>query len=744
MNFFLEKKRKYTLRKLLCAVLAIVLCITCLPFNMVFAADTMQIPGDAVKFNGHYYKAYNTSKSWTSAKSYCEDLGGHLATINSKEEQSFIVETFLSKNPAKKCYFLGGYRSSVSSSVWYWVTGEPFTYSNWGGGENTQSDVYGQIYTIIASSISTMMHPYQWYSHMNYDTGTSTADWAGKFTGFICEWETDPTYEIYGREFDNNLDHYAKELDSSAYNPTLANMMAALSAAVYSQEDIEAAYESLGFEYCSLFDYDELTSWDECGYSIAFKKSDCSDDIICLVTVRGSKRLEYNDDWLGNFNIATDAETGHHLGFSKPADRIYDRIQRYIESTQTTANIKYFVTGHSRGAAVANLLSVKLMDNGTSSKDVYNYNFACPDVACKNIFVNSDNMFNLCNREDIVPYIPSVLCDSLIPNSSYSWDKYGQTYWFTKDDPDTVNPLADHDMDLYLEFFDQQLTPSDPYAYFSDQSVDPVNKITGCTTIVCCPVDVIITDKGGKRIASVIDGKADYYDSNFGDVIIFTDGDKKVIFIAGDKEFDVELIGTDIGEMTYTVERYILQTEEVLESKTFSNVTLEDGKEMVSSVNSKGNMSEIELLVTKEENGKSIITHNIDTDGTETECYWINVKDTQIAIPSVSTINYGETLVLSVGFGEGSLPESYSVNWSIDGTGVTLNPSEDGLTCNVTSTQSGTVTVKATIVDEEGNAILDTEGNEITAEQQLTSKAGFFQKLISFFKNLFGINRIIY
>ena len=32
----------------------------------------------------------------------------------------------------------------------------------------------------------------------------------------------------------------------------------------------------------------------------------------------------------------------------------------------------------------------------------------------------------------------------------------------------------------------------------------------------------------------------------------------------------------------------------------------------------------------------------------------------------------------------------------------------------------------------------DANGNEITASQQLTSKAGFFQKLVAFFKKLFG------
>ncbi len=181
---------KKLVKRFVCILLITVICMTSMPVNSVYAANSAQIPDDAIRFNGHYYKAYNDSKSWQSAKSYCESLGGHLATITSQAEQGFIVNTFLTGNPKKKCYFLGGYRNSISSKIWYWITGETFDYSNWAGGEDSQSNEPGQIYTIVASGNSTWMTPYKWFSHMNYDTGTSIADWAGKYTGFICEWET--------------------------------------------------------------------------------------------------------------------------------------------------------------------------------------------------------------------------------------------------------------------------------------------------------------------------------------------------------------------------------------------------------------------------------------------------------------------------------------------------------------------------------------------------------------------------
>lgn len=118
-------------------------------------------------------------------------------------------------------------------------------------------------------------------------------------------------------------------------------------------------------------------------------------------------------------------------------------------------------------------------------------------------------------------------------------------------------------------------------------------------------------------------------------------------------------------------------------------------------------------------------------------------SDTSISIekPSVEKINYGDTLILHASIN--SLPEGVSCEWSVEGTGVTIKPSEDGMTCAVTSTGSGDVVVSVKLVGEDGEDIIDEQGNSFEASRELASKAGFFQKLISFFKNLFGSDRII-
>ena len=82
--------------------------------------------------NGHYYQRIDTSMTWTGAKSYCENLGGHLATITSKEENDFIYNNLIKTNE-NDC-FLGG-TDIDHSGEWKWITGETWEYENWKSGE---------------------------------------------------------------------------------------------------------------------------------------------------------------------------------------------------------------------------------------------------------------------------------------------------------------------------------------------------------------------------------------------------------------------------------------------------------------------------------------------------------------------------------------------------------------------------------------------------------------------------------
>ena len=84
--------------------------------------------------NGHWYKAINNQVDWFNAKSLCEAVGGHLATITSQGEANFVSTLLGNVNK----YWLGGFQpdgSTEPSSNWQWVTGESWIYTNWRTGE---------------------------------------------------------------------------------------------------------------------------------------------------------------------------------------------------------------------------------------------------------------------------------------------------------------------------------------------------------------------------------------------------------------------------------------------------------------------------------------------------------------------------------------------------------------------------------------------------------------------------------
>ncbi len=100
--------------------------------------------------------------------------------------------------------------------------------------------------------------------------------------------------------------------------------------------------------------------------------------------------------------------------------------------------------------------------------------------------------------------------------------------------------------------------------------------------------------------------------------------------------------------------------------------------------------------------------------------------------PGSATINYGETLNLTAV--TTNMPADAKIVWYVDGV-----KKGEGTTFNI-APESGSVNVTVKIVDKDGN---ESYGTSVSDSQTVTVKSGFFQKLISFFKNLFGLNRVI-
>jgi hypothetical protein len=94
-------------------------------------------------------------------------------------------------------------------------------------------------------------------------------------------------------------------------------------------------------------------------------------------------------------------------------------------------SVKLWITGHSRGAAVANLLAADLTDDALypAKESIYTYTFATPNVRLpaddmERMAMKDDylNIHNYLNTEDFVAYVPL---------EAWGFTRYGITKEFT-------------------------------------------------------------------------------------------------------------------------------------------------------------------------------------------------------------------------------------------------------------------------------------------------------------------------
>lgn len=108
------------------------------------------------------------------------------------------------------------------------------------------------------------------------------------------------------------------------------------------------------------------------------------------------------------------------------------------------------------------------------------------------------------------------------------------------------------------------------------------------------------------------------------------------------------------------------------------------------------------------------------------------VKADVINSPTQTTVSYGDAIILHID--ESKVPADGRVEWTASNGNFDFVVSSDGTACKITPASSGDTTFTATVYDAEDNAVS-------YDEQEMTSKAGFFQKIIAFFKKLFGLTK---
>lgn len=220
------------------------------------------------------------------------------------------------------------------------------------------------------------------------------------------------------------------------YNHGLARLACLLSVSAYAVSDQDG--NSLRENYCRLgvsdsgmeffYDVDYSGSiWgnDQCACSFAFLEGGRGS--IVFAVLRGTP---FNsNEWLSNLNIsdAGKSRSEMHKGFALAASAARAQLISFmLRHRVDPARTRILITGHSRGAAVANILSALLLEDRLFGDGaIFTYTFASPNTTSDAGAHDGKYGFiwNIVNPEDIVPAVP-------LNRGGWRFTKYGRTRAF--------------------------------------------------------------------------------------------------------------------------------------------------------------------------------------------------------------------------------------------------------------------------------------------------------------------------
>ncbi len=160
--------------------------------------EQSSIPDNAEEYEGHYYLVIDNPAYWSTAKEDCESRGGHLATITSQGEQDFIAR-LIENNGSQYNYWIGG-TDEGQEGTWTWITGEPWTYSNWYKNQPDNGDINKERggegdhnYLQIGCGSDEDIRYMKWWDMSDTGVSSNFTDYPNykdtQYFGYVCEWE---------------------------------------------------------------------------------------------------------------------------------------------------------------------------------------------------------------------------------------------------------------------------------------------------------------------------------------------------------------------------------------------------------------------------------------------------------------------------------------------------------------------------------------------------------------------------
>jgi hypothetical protein len=121
-------------------------------------------------YNGHSYYRSTGSAYWLDAKANCAAMGGHLVTVTTSGENSFLYTLWPSG--------WIGLTDEVTEGTWKWVTGEAYSYTSWNPGEPNNSGNEDYVQFVGGGKWNDLPNNYSLPYVLEFDYIVTTSSWA--------------------------------------------------------------------------------------------------------------------------------------------------------------------------------------------------------------------------------------------------------------------------------------------------------------------------------------------------------------------------------------------------------------------------------------------------------------------------------------------------------------------------------------------------------------------------------------
>jgi serine/threonine-protein kinase len=159
-------------------------------------------PANSVAFRSKRFAYYTEQLTWHAAQKKCAELGGRLAEVRSEEENEFLVNMLMGKEPDG--FWLGA-TDEAQEGRWLWSDGSPVTYVNWDADQPNNIGEGGEHYLMLLVTT----HTGKWWDQPDVSGRGLKDNWKA---GYVCEWDAggDSSSQPLMTEKWNRLDPYWK------------------------------------------------------------------------------------------------------------------------------------------------------------------------------------------------------------------------------------------------------------------------------------------------------------------------------------------------------------------------------------------------------------------------------------------------------------------------------------------------------------------------------------------------------